>query len=90
MTAHKVFHRVLMFFGGHNMFRVEHNVQTGEIKEIELSSAEIKELEKLAKEPIAKAIAEQAEAEAKATARQALLNKLGITAEEAQLLLGGK
>jgi hypothetical protein len=31
----------------------------------------------------------QAEAEAKATARQALLTKLGITAEEAQLLLGG-
>ena len=40
--------------------------------------------------------ADQAEAEAreeaataKAAARQALLNKLGITAEEAQLLLGG-
>ena len=32
---------------------------------------------------------EKAEAEAKATARQALLTKLGITAEEAQLLLGG-
>jgi len=31
----------------------------------------------------------QAEAEAKATARAALLTKLGITAEEAQLLLGG-
>lgn len=31
----------------------------------------------------------QAEAEAKATARQAILNRLGITAEEAQLLLGG-
>ena len=33
------------------------------------------------------AIAEKAEAEAKETARAALLNKLGITAEEAQLLL---
>jgi hypothetical protein len=31
----------------------------------------------------------QAEIEAKKTARQALLNKLGITAEEAELLLGG-
>jgi phage terminase Nu1 subunit (DNA packaging protein) len=31
----------------------------------------------------------QAEAEAKAIAKAALLNKLGITAEEAQLLLGG-
>jgi hypothetical protein len=33
--------------------------------------------------------ARKAEAEAKATARQALLTKLGITQEEAQLLLGG-
>lgn len=33
--------------------------------------------------------ARKAEIEAKATARKALLNKLGITAEEAQLLLGG-
>jgi len=31
----------------------------------------------------------QAEAEAKATARQAVLDRLGLTAEEAQLLLGG-
>jgi len=33
--------------------------------------------------------AAQAEAEAKATAKAALLERLGITAEEAQLLLGG-
>jgi hypothetical protein len=31
----------------------------------------------------------QAEADAKATAKAALLTRLGITAEEAQLLLGG-
>ena len=31
----------------------------------------------------------KAEAEAKATAKAALLTRLGITAEEAQLLLGG-
>jgi hypothetical protein len=31
----------------------------------------------------------KAEAEAKATARQAVLDRLGLTAEEAQLLLGG-
>jgi hypothetical protein len=38
---------------------------------------------------VAEAVA-QAEAQAaKATARQALLEKLGITEEEAQLLLGG-
>ncbi len=34
--------------------------------------------------------ARQAEAAVKEAARQALLDKLGITAEEAQLLLGGK
>jgi hypothetical protein len=31
----------------------------------------------------------QAQVEAKATARQAVLDRLGITAEEAQLILGG-
>jgi hypothetical protein len=31
----------------------------------------------------------QAEAEAKAAQRQALLNRLGITEEEARILLGG-
>ena len=33
--------------------------------------------------------AQQAEAQAKATARQAVLDRLGLTAEDAQLLLGG-
>jgi hypothetical protein len=37
----------------------------------------------------AKSNALKAEAEAKATAKAALLERLGITAEEAQLLLGG-
>jgi hypothetical protein len=32
---------------------------------------------------------EQAEADAKAAQRQALLNRLGITEEEARILLGG-
>ena len=31
----------------------------------------------------------QAEAQAKATARQVILDRLGLTADEAQLLLGG-
>jgi hypothetical protein len=35
-----------------------------------------------------KIAAEQAEAEAKATARQAILDRLGITADEAAILLG--
>jgi hypothetical protein len=37
----------------------------------------------------ANAAAVQAEAEAKAAERQAILDRLGLTAEEAQLLLGG-
>ena len=68
------------------MFRIEHNVQTGEIVEIKLSANEIKELEKLAIEPKAKSVIEEAEAEKRATAKAALLLKLGITAEEAALL----
>ena len=32
--------------------------------------------------------AQQAQAEAKATARQAILDRLGLTSDEAQLLLG--
>lgn len=46
---------------------------------------EILEIEATQAEAIAKA---EAEAE-KATARQAVLDRLGITAEEAQLILGG-
>jgi hypothetical protein len=69
------------------MFRIEHNVKTGEITEIELTSNEVKELEKQYAEAKAEADKAKAEAEAKATAKAALLSKLGITAEEAVLLL---
>lgn len=65
------------------MFIQEHNCETGEITQRPLTAEEIAQRETEA----------QAQAEAKATkeaARQALLDKLGITAEEAQLLLGGK
>ena len=64
---------------------IEHNVTTGEIIERELTAAELEQLEKDQAEKAVK----QAEAEAKATARQAILDRLGLTAEEAQLLLGG-
>ena len=62
-----------------------HNVETGEIIERDMTAAEFAKYEsdQTANE------ARKAEAEAKATAKAALLNKLGITAEEAQLLLGG-
>jgi hypothetical protein len=72
------------------MFRIEHNVETGEIIEIELTAEEKAELQLQYEKSKAEAKAIKAEADAKEVARQALLDKLGITAEEAQLLLGGK
>ena len=62
-----------------------HDIATNEVIDREMNDAEFAQYEA---EQAAQAIA-KAEAEAKATARQALLTKLGITAEEAQLLLGG-
>ena len=63
----------------------EFNIQTGEetITERDETAAETKARLDSAKQ----AAAEQAEAEAKATAKADLLAKLGITAEEAKLLL---
>ena len=79
--------QALTQFGGLNMFRVEHDIATGEVKEIPLTANEIKAIEKLHKELAEKNAAIKAEAEAKATAKAALLTRLGITAEEATLLL---
>ena len=71
------------------MKRIEHNVTTGEITEIELTSKEVTEIiEQQAKAKV-KADLLQATAEAKAAQRQALLTRLGITEEEARILLGG-
>jgi hypothetical protein len=70
------------------MFRIEHNVETGEVKEIQLTQKEIKDLEKEYAEAKANAEAHQAEAEEKAIARQAILDRLGLTADEAALILG--
>ena len=78
------------------MFRIEHNVKTGEIKQIKLTEEEIIEVNNLAKEvekrqkiQDKKLEEEQAEAEAKAAQRQVILSRLGITEEEARILLGG-
>ena len=60
---------------------------TGEITERELNKAE-KDQQKIDEAADkAKLLAEQAEAEAKATAKAALLERLGITQDEANLLL---
>jgi len=61
------------------------NCETGETVERELNA------EELAQQVIdeAEIAAQQADAQAKTTVRQAILDRLGLTAEEAQLLLGG-
>jgi len=71
------------------MIKIEHDTATDIVTEVPLTASEIKAIEKLQKEEAEKNAVIKAEAEAKETARQALLTKLGITAEEAQLLLGG-
>jgi hypothetical protein len=66
------------------MIRVEHNVATGEILEITLTQKEVTELEKVAADRAADIAKLQSKTEAKAV----LLERLGITADEAALLLG--
>jgi hypothetical protein len=55
----------------------------GTVIERDFTDAELAQIEK----DKAKQLAKQAEAEAKATAKAGLLDRLGITAEEAALLL---
>lgn len=69
------------------MIRIEHNVETGEVTEIELTAAEIKDIQDRQKKAEARNAAAQAEADAKAAEKAALLAKLGITDDEAKLLL---
>jgi hypothetical protein len=60
-----------------------HNVETNEVVEREMTDAEFAEYQA---NQNAKATA-QAEAEAKAIERAAILDRLGLTAEEAAILL---
>jgi hypothetical protein len=62
-----------------------HNVETDEVIDREMNDEEFAQWQA---DQEATAIA-KAEADAKAAQRQALLERLGITQEEAQLLLGG-
>jgi phosphopantetheinyl transferase (holo-ACP synthase) len=62
---------------------IEHNVQTGEIIERELNAEELKQI---TADQIELEAALQAKA-AKEAAREAVLTKLGLTAEEAAALL---
>jgi hypothetical protein len=62
------------------MFIQQHNSETGEITQKELTTKEIKDRQDKFND-------EAIKAEEKSTAKAALLTKLGITAEEAKLLL---
>jgi hypothetical protein len=64
-------------------FRIEHNLETGEILEIELTPEEIIENEKIS----AKANAALEAEKKKVADKEALCAKLGITTDEAALLL---
>ena len=66
------------------MIRI-HNTETDEIIDREMNDAEFAQYQK----EVQAELELTTEAEAKATAKAELLTKLGITAEEAQLLLGG-
>ena len=63
----------------------EHNSTTGEYIQREMTDYEWEQTQLVEARDAAKA----AEDAAKAATKQALLDKLGITAEEAALLLGG-
>ena len=60
---------------------------TGEVQEIALTEAEIAEREAMAIAYAEQKAEEDADKAAKANAKKALLTKLGITEEEASLLL---
>ena len=61
-----------------------HDLSTNEIIDREMNDAEFAQYEANK----AAQAAEKAEAEAKETQRQAILDRLGLTADEAKLLLG--
>ena len=69
------------------MKRIDHNAETNTITEIELTAAEVKQYEEIYKESAEKSKILEAEAEAKEAEKAALLNRLGISADEAKLLL---
>lgn len=63
------------------------NCETGEQIEVELTAEEIAQREADAKAYEADKVAKEAEAAAKAQAKSELLDRLGLTAEEAALLV---
>ena len=66
---------------------IEVNCTTGEVTERDLTAEELQAQADAAAQAEAERVAAEAEAAEKATAKAALLKRLGITAEEAALLL---
>jgi len=58
-----------------------HNVETNEVSEKEMTVAEFNQLK-------TEAAAAQVEVDTKAATRQAILDRLGLSAEEVKILLG--
>jgi phage gp29-like protein len=71
-----------------NPTRIEVNCTTGEVLEIELTDAEVAELAYQAELAADQKAEDDRIAAERATAKAALLERLGITADEAALLLG--
>jgi hypothetical protein len=69
------------------MLRINHDISTGQITEVSLSKNEIEELGKLAAKFAEEQTAQLEAAATKASEKAALLAKLGITDDEAKLLL---
>ena len=67
---------------------IEVNCETGEVIERELTADELAQREADAAKAESDRVAQEAEATQKAAEKTALLAKLGITEDEAKLLLG--
>lgn len=68
---------------------IEIDCITGEVTERDFTEAELAQREQDAADFAAAAAAAEAKAAADAAARAALLDRLGITEDEARLLIGG-
>ena len=64
-----------------SLFQIIVNCETGEVSEVPLTAKQIKDRNDYAKKQLI-------EIEAKETQRQEILDRLGLTADEAKLILG--
>ena len=71
-----------------NPTRIEVNCTTGEVLEIELTNEEVAQRDADAAAHAAQRKADEKAAADKAVARSAILARLGLTADEAAILLG--